>query len=187
MMLVQPFVELSDLVQSLSLGTDDRDLIARHPRIIAPLTRTHAAGRAAIAPEGSRASQRARASLSRGSPPSRSDVDHELDAQCSADAKQNGKRWVVLTAFEPRDGLLTHPEPPSERGLAETMLGPVTDQLHGHSTSKRPSFPLPAVLWIGVQMPCEHVLVGRQIGRLHVERDTKPAVGRAEWSDGGTL
>jgi hypothetical protein len=67
------------------------------------------------------------------------------------------------------------------------MLGAVADHLHRHDTSERCSLPLPAVLGIGVQAPCEHVLVGRQIGRLHVERDTKPAIGRAEWSGDGTL
>jgi hypothetical protein len=120
-------------------------------------------------------------------PPGRSDVDHELDAQCSADAKQSGKHWVVLTALEPRDGPLTHPQQPRERGPAETMLGAVAEHHHSHGTSERRSLPLPAVLGTGVQMPCEHVLVGRQIGKLHVERDTKPANGRAEWSYGGTL
>ena len=43
----------------------------------------------------------------------------------------------------------------------------------------RQAIPCPAVPRIGLQVPCEHVLVGRQIGRLHVDRDTKPAIGGA--------
>jgi hypothetical protein len=68
----------------------------------------------------------------------------------------------VLAALQPRDRRLTHLQPLRERGLAEAMLGTMADHLHSHGTSERCSLPRPAVLQIGVQTPCEHVLVGRQ-------------------------
>lgn len=93
----------------------------------------------------------------------------------------------MLATLEPRDRRLANPQPFRERGLAEAMLGTMADHPHSHGTSERCSLPHPAVLGIGVQVPCKHVRVGRRIGKRHTERDTKPVIAGTGRSSGGTL
>jgi hypothetical protein len=96
-----------------------------------------------------------------------SDVDHELDPERLREAQQCWEGRVVLAALKPRNGRLAHPYAPGERGLAESVLGAVGNQLYGNGPSKRRALPFATVLGIGVQVGGEHRLVRRQIGEVH--------------------